>query len=845
MGLKDYRQKRDFSRTSEPQGKQHADEGGSLYIIQKHAATRLHYDLRLELGGVLKSWAVPKGPSLDPEEKRLAVQVEDHPLSYGAFEGTIPKGAYGGGTVMLWDRGTWAPEDDPAKGLAKGKLAFRLQGKKLRGSWALVQMKSKDGKPTKNWLLIKHKDAESVSEKTFSIVVQQPLSVATSRSLAEIAAEKDPVDIPPAANRTTDPSQLIKARKAPLPKTIKPQLATLVDEPPAGDEWLHEIKLDGYRIMAEIRNGRVILRTRTGKDWTGKFPALAEALQSFPVKQAILDGEIVVLRPDGTTDFQALQEFLQGDRTGNPVYYLFDLLYCDGYDLTRTSLLERKNLLQSLLAQMAPRETIRFCDHIKSGGGKVYRNACLLSAEGIVSKLAGAGYEQKRSRNWLKTKCLLRQEMVIGGWTDPGGSRIGFGALLLGYYEDGDLIYAGKVGTGFNRKILRELSSMLDGRGRHDSPFRNPPSGADARGSHWVKPELVAEVEFREWTRENILRQASFKGLREDKSPGKIVREAPAGSGKVSGKKGHTPSSGRKPSASERRVAGIRLTHPDKVLYPGQNISKLALARFYEDIADFILPHVIHRPLSLLRCPDGRNGECFYQKHLRESLPDALRAIPVTEKDGSADYVIIDDLRGLISLVQLGVLEIHPWGSSETNLEKPDIITFDLDPGPDVAWPEIVDGAKFLRHRLEELGLESFVKTSGGKGVHVVIPILRRTGWKEAKAFAEAVARELARLRPDRFTAEIKKAKRQGRIFIDYLRNDRGATTVAAYSTRALAGAPVSTPIRWDELDRSMAPDRYRIDNLPKRLAALKSDPWTDFLKIRQGITKSMLKEVK
>ncbi|MHB8791075.1 MAG: DNA ligase D [Desulfobulbaceae bacterium] len=843
MGIKEYQRKRDFSRTTEPRGQGVAAGGGNLFVVQKHAATRLHYDLRLEMDGVLKSWAVPKGPSLDPAEKRLAVQVEDHPLEYGAFEGNIPQNEYGGGTVMLWDRGTWEPEGNPAKEFPEGKLAFRLHGEKLRGSWALVQMRSRDGKPSKNWLLIKHKDGEAVGENKYSIVDERPRSVITQRTLAEIAAGKEGSAPPPDAGPEPDPSRLTNSRKGPLPEIIQPQLATLVTEPPAGEAWLHEIKLDGYRILAKVRGGRVTLLSRRGKDWTGKFPAVADALQALPVKQAVLDGEVVVLRPDGTSDFQALQDILQGVRTGKLVYYLFDLIHCNGFDLTRTPLLERKSLLRSLLARMLPaREIIRYSDHITSGGGEVYRQACLLAAEGIVSKQAAGGYEQKRSRNWLKTKCLHRQEMVIGGWTEPGGSRQGFGALLLGYYENKNLVYGGRVGTGFKQDTLRQLSTMLRKLEQHDPPFFNPPSGADGRGVHWVRPELVAEVEFREWTRENVLRQASFKGLRADKAPREIVRESPAGDdagAKLSGRAEPQPSLRRKRSG-DAVVAGVRLSHPDKILYPEQHISKQALAEFYAAIGDFILPHIIRRPLSLLRCPEGREGKCFYQKHLRESLPDTLRTIPVPEKDGSTEYIVIDNIRGLISLVQMGVLEIHPWGSSEANLEKPDILTFDLDPGPDVGWPEVIAGARLLRQRLQELDLESFVKTSGGKGLHLVVPIRHRTGWQEAKAFAGAVARDLVRLHPKRFTAEMKKAKRQGRIFIDYLRNDRGATTVAAYSTRARAGAPVSTPIRWDELNRTMTPDRFRLDNLPKRLAALKNDPWPDYFTIRQGIPRAM-----
>lgn len=839
MSLKEYRRKRDFSKTAEPRGQRKAAVSGNLYIVHKHAATRLHYDLRLELDGVLKSWAVPRGPSLDPAEKRLAVQVEDHPLEYGSFEGTIPKHEYGGGAVMLWDRGTWEPEGDPAEGLAAGKLSFRLHGEKLHGSWALVRMKGRESEPSKNWLLIKHQDEEAAAENRYAIVEELPLSVLTHRTLEEIAAGKAEADLQPPPGPEPDPGRLPGARKGPLPGSVKPQLATLVDEPPAGDGWLHEIKLDGYRIIATIHDGGVALLSRRGRDWTGKFSEVAEALLNLPVRQAVLDGEIVALRPDGTTDFQALQEIIRSGRGKAAVYYLFDLLYCNGYDLGGTPLTERKNLLRALLTRMRPvRENIRFSDHLESGGREVYRHACLLAAEGIVSKLAVAPYEQKRSRNWLKTKCLHRQEMVVGGWTEPGGSRPGFGALLLGYYEGDDLVYAGRVGTGFDRADLRRLNGRLLQLGQDEPPFRNPPSGTEAREVRWVRPELVVEVAFREWTRENILRQAAFKGVREDKAAGEVVKEVVWGGGGVKEETEAFVRARRQPGRAF--VAGVQLSNPDKILYPEQNISKLALAEFYAAIADFILPHVIHRPLTLLRCPDGRQEGCFYQKHLGESLPAALRTIPIVEKEGTRDYVVIDDVRGLVSLVQMGVLEIHPWGSRENDLEKSDLLTFDLDPGLEIGWPEVIAGARILRDRLEELGLKSFVKTSGGKGLHLAVPIRPRTAWQEAKDFARAVAGDLVRRRPDLFTAEMKKAKRQERIFIDYLRNDRGATTVAAYSTMARAGAPVSTPIRWDELNRTMTPDRYRVDNLPRRLAALKNDPWPDFFTIRQGVTRTM-----
>jgi bifunctional non-homologous end joining protein LigD len=839
MSLKEYQKKRNFSRSPEPRGQgASAPAGGGLYVIQKHAASRLHYDLRLEMDGVLKSWAVPKGPSLDPAEKRLAVQVEDHPLEYGAFEGTIPKGEYGGGTVMLWDRGSWEAEGDPDREFPRGKLSFQLHGEKLRGSWALAQMRDQDGQPSRNWLLIKHKDSEAMAEERYRVVEAKPLSVASHRTLDEIAAGAPAYLVTPEPE--PDPALLPMARPAPLPETLNAQLATLVAQPPVGDNWLHEIKFDGYRILATVANGRVTLRSRNGKEWTARFPTVVAALRRLP-GQAILDGEIVVLRPDGTSDFQALQEFLGAGRAATPVYYLFDLLYCNGYDLTAVPLLERKRLLKALLAGLAPPSAIlRYSDHLQGGGSAVYRQACGLAAEGIVSKRADAGYEQKRSRSWLKSKCRLRQEFVVGGWSDPTGSRSGFGALLLGYYQAGELIFAGRVGSGFTVSELGRLSARLRQMARDTSPFTSPPAAEARRGLHWVRPELVVEVEFREWTREQLLRQAAFIGLREDKAAGDIVREVPAaepGPAGITLSAGVPPATGTK--ATFALVAGVRVTHPGKILYPEQGVSKLDLANFYAAIGAFILPHISHRPLTLVRCPDGHQGECFYQKHLKEALPASLRTIPIREKSATTAYPVLDDLPGLIALVQLGVLEIHPWGSRESDLERPDLLTFDLDPGPGLAWLKVIEGAHLLRERLAELGLAAFVKTSGGKGLHLVVPIVPRADWDEAKGFARAVALDLVRSHPERFTAESKKLKRVGKIFIDYLRNGRGATTVAAYSTRARAGAPVSTPIGWEELDQNLTPDRYRIANLPQRLATLKDAPWADFFQTHQELKSS------
>ncbi|MEW6219874.1 MAG: DNA ligase D [Thermodesulfobacteriota bacterium] len=822
MDLATYRQKRDFSRTSEPAGLGQALPAGRRFVVHQHAARRLHYDLRLELDGVLKSWAVPKGPSLDPFARRLAVQVEDHPLEYGGFEGVIPKDQYGGGTVVLWDQGTWEPEADPREGLRQGKLSFWLHGEKLRGSYALVQMRSRDGSPTRNWLLIKHRDAAAVPGSGRRILDDKPASAASGRSLAEIAAAAGDAAAPSLAA-----SALPQARPAPQPAFLSPQLATLVSQPPTGDAWIHEIKLDGYRILAVIAEGRITLRSRHGKDWTGRFPAVVAALAAWPVSQAILDGEIVIIRPDGTSDFQALQEALRSGQAERIVYCLFDLPHCAGYDLAATPLLERKRLLASLIARLPPESgIIRASDHIQANGPEVFRQACDLGTEGLVSKEAASPYEPRRSRTWLKTTCRQRQELVVGGWSEPAGGGPGFGALLVGYFDQGELRYAGRVGTGFSRPARRQLGELLPAVEQPRTAFVNPPTGAAARGLHWTRPALVAEVAFRGWTRDQVLRLASFQGLRHDKPPEDVGRE--------------TPEPLRPPPVSSVVVAGIRVTHADKILYPEAGITKRDLAAFYAAIADRILPHVRHRPLTLVRCPDGWPGECFYQKHLGrpggEPLPAALRTVPIPDRQGTRAFVVIDDLAGLIALVQLGVLEIHPWGASAGDWDRPDRLVFDLDPGPGLAWQQVVAAARLLRRRLAELGLAAFVKTSGGKGLHLVVPLVPWGGWREVRAFARAVALQLARQRPDLFVATMSRAQRQGRIFIDYLRNSRGATAVAAYSPRARPGAPVSTPVRWEELGEALTPDRYRIDNLPRRLAALQSDPWPDFFALRQKV---------
>jgi bifunctional non-homologous end joining protein LigD len=839
MSLETYHRKRSFQRTDEPEGRVGPTEGGSLYVIQKHAARRLHYDLRLELDGVLKSWAVPKGPSLKPGEKRLAVHVEDHPVEYGSFEGTIPEGEYGAGTVMLWDRGSWLPEGDPHEGYAKGDLKFRLFGERLKGAWVLARMKGKAGEEDKNWLLIKKRDDAAISGSGQEPVETFDGSVASGRTMQQISSEDD--------NARIDPSALPGARRTDQPEFIHPQTATLANRPPAGENWLHEIKYDGYRILCELRGGRARLFSRNQKDWTDRFPHIAKAVTGLPIESAILDGEVAVVDEHGRTDFQAVQNILQGVRSGRLIYFLFDLPFCSGYDLSDAPLIERKELLKKVLS-LNPSEDLKNVDHIRGQGDRVFRSACRLGLEGIVSKLADSRYEKRRSKSWLKVKCSLRQEFVIGGFTAPGGSRTGFGALLLGYYNpQGDFIYAGKAGTGFTEQTLEILSNRLRELEAAKPPFINFPTGYEAKGVRWTRPELVAEVEFSAWTEDGMLRHPSFKGLREDKDPEDVVRERKADNGGPGAGDQELqaeaefprrsfvprlPSSGR----SSPHSFSTAISNPDRLLYPEIGVTKLALAEYYYDVADWMMPHLAGRPLTLVRCPEGLEGECFFQKHLGDSPSPALRSIEVIEKHAKTYYSVAHDIEGVIALVQMGALEIHVWGSREADLERPDMMIFDLDPAPEVEWSAMIDTARLMRERLSEQGLEAFVKTTGGKGLHVVVPLTPGADWETVKAFSKSFAESIVKEDPEKYIATMSKKKRSGKIFIDYLRNGRGATSIAAFSTRRRRSAPISTPLAWDELTADLRSDSYDIRNIRRRLSRLRDDPWAGYFSIRQEI---------
>jgi bifunctional non-homologous end joining protein LigD len=840
--LDEYHRKRDFKKTPEPRGDGRVRKGGFSFCIQKHAATRLHYDFRLELDGVLKSWAVPKGPSYDMADKRLAMRTEDHPLEYGGFEGIIPAGEYGGGTVLLWDRGTWEPLEDPHAGLAKGVLKFRLQGEKLQGAWALIKIKSRDARDRdKTWLLIKERDASVRPAAKYDVTEARPESVVSGRELDAIAADQDRVwsskdgEQKPArkkavAERSTP---VPGARKAGLPRFVKPQLATLVDEAPEGDDWLHEMKFDGYRIEARRDAATVTLWTRNEKEWTKPFQAIADAVARLPCRQALIDGEAAVLMPDGTTSFNALQNALEGEGKGRIVYFVFDLLHLDGQDLTKLSLEDRKAALARLVQRAGPAaDPIRYSDHVEGSGQAFFKQACGMKLEGIVSKRRKDPYHSGRGRSWLKAKCNREQELIIAGFTEPEGRRKGLGALLLAVNDEGELRYAGKVGTGFTERSAEELRQKLDPLVVKAPPFAKRPTGL--KNAHWVKPRLVAQVQFTEWTPDGALRHPSFKGLREDKAAAEVVREveqAPEAEARPTPKA--TPASKARGKEVDA-IGGVRMTHPERVLYPASGLTKRDLAEFYVGIAEWILPHVAGRPTSLVRCPEGVAEKCFYQKHGAASAPSELRRVSIREKDKTGDYLIADDAAGLVALAQMSILEIHTWNSHADTLEEPDRVVFDLDPDEDLPWKRVVEGALLVRKTLEGLKLKSFVKTTGGKGLHVVVPLQRGPSWDEALTFTETVARWIAGAHPKQYVANMSKAQRVGRIYIDYLRNQRGATSVCAYSTRARENAPVSVPLHWDELD-GKRPD-FTVASVPARLHKLRQDPWKGYEASKQRL---------
>lgn len=826
MALKTYRTKRDFTKTAEPAGGKRAGKGKSLqFVVHKHDASHLHFDLRLEMNGVLKSWAVPKGPSLDPSAKRLAVEVEDHPIEYGGFEGTIPEGQYGGGTVQLWDRGRLEYEGDgaPSAALKKGDIKFTVNGAHMKGSWALVRMKRRGKESRNNWLLIKHRDAYAKTGKAADIAGIDE-SVKTGRRMSDIAGGKAPRKMKAAAARSAAKKAKPKSSSAKA-AFIAPQLATLAAHPPSVGEWVHEVKFDGYRTQVQVVNGVATCYSRKGLDWTHRFPEIAEACTGLD--DCILDGEVVALNARGETDFSALQAALSDEKTDKLIYYVFDLLAAGGEDLRALPLLERKAKLEELLADTPDR--IRYVSHFDKAGEAVLKSACRMAFEGVVSKKADAAYVSGRSASWLKTKCRGREEFVIGGYW-PGSTGRSVGAILVGLPQDQGkkvFVYKGRVGSGYNQAVTAELLKQFKPLKIKDSPFQGV-QPANLKGLIWLKPQLVAEVEYAGWTADGILRQASFKGLRDDKSASEVAQDR---AGELDGGKAKTARGKAAPAASDL----VKLTNPDKKLWPEDGVSKADLAAYFRAVGDDMLRFIAKRPISILRVPDGIHEQQIFQRHRMKGMSALIEDVNLSnEKKERRPYLMVNSLEGLQALAQLGTAEIHTWGATADDIEHPDHITIDLDPDSGVSFADLKRATLEVREHLESLGFAAYLKITGGKGLHVVVPLEPSAGWDEVKGFSKDFVDAIAAADPDRFVTVATKAKRTGKIFLDYLRNGRGATAIAPWSPRARPGAPISVPVGWPLLEKARTMPVFTLKNLAAARKA--SDPWRNFDKDRKPL---------
>jgi bifunctional non-homologous end joining protein LigD len=835
--LKTYRDKRNFDATPEPAAGGVPNEEARAFVIQKHWATRLHYDFRIELEGTMKSWAVPKGPSFDPTDKRMAMHVEDHPISYNEFEGTIPEGNYGAGKVIIWDKGVWIPLEDPHKGYRDGKLKFELRGHKMRGRWALVRMKGRGQGKQDPWLLIKEKDEFVRPATEYSVVDEMPDSVKTLADRPAQKASKAGGDPAPVAAVSGPPAG---ARQAALPQQLQPQLATLVDTPPKDTEnWIYEIKFDGYRMLTRAEGGRIQLVTRNGNDWTRKLPDLEQALKSMDLPDGWYDGEIIMPGDRVPADFQALQGAFDSARTANIVYYLFDLPYCAGHDLREVPLVERRAVLQRIV-ERKPHGKVRFSAVFDAPPEQVIASACRLGLEGVIAKRRNSAYVLRRSSDWVKLKCGLRQEFVIGGYTDPKGSRTGIGSLLLGVHDaKGQLQYAGNVGTGFNEKALRELKSRLDEVASETRPFAA--DNAIPRGAHWVKPELVCEVAFGEWTRDNKVRHSVFHGLRADKKASAIVREEPRHTAPVDkpAKAAASPAAKAATPPGVRLPPSLRVSHPERVVDTESGLTKIDIVRYYALVGPLMMVHLKGRPVALVRAPSGIGGEMFFQKRLERYKMAGVEQLDPAFYPGHQPMLEVTQPEGLLSAAQMNVIEFHTWNGVKSAIDKPDRMTFDLDPGEGVGWAEVREAAHLVHAFLQELGLPAFLKTSGGKGLHLVVPLKKQLDWDTVKDFSQAIVQHLSRTIPQRFVAKSGGSNRVGKIFIDYLRNGYGATTVCAWSARARPGMGISVPVRWEELDGLKGGAHWTVRSAHSRLDA-GNEPWADYEGARIGLSAAM-----
>ena len=826
--LAKYRHKRDFSRTPEPRGGEGTEVGDHTFVVQKHAASRLHYDFRLEMNGVLVSWALPKGPSFDPADKRIAVHVEDHPLSYGSFEGVIPPKQYGAGSVIVWDHGTWEPQGDPARSLAAGKILFNLHGQKLAGTWELVRI-AKPGDKQDLWILFKKRDAFARPKGEYDVLRALPDSV-ISRPLASVTSKKR------SKPGATTPDTMAGAVKVPLPDRLAPQLATPSAGIPAFGSWLYEIKFDGYRLMARIDGDRVKLVTRGGHDWAVKMPELVEAIRKLGLRSAWLDGEIVVMGANGLPSFNALQKAFDAKSGTSAIeYFLFDVPYLDGYDLRGVELTDRRALLRGLVDRKAV-DRVRFSADFQGAPGAILQSACQMGLEGVIAKREDSLYASRRSDAWLKLKCKLRQEFVVCGYTNRSDGSAEIGSLLLGVYSDaGQLESVGSVGTGWSAAEAAELKKKLAMLDVDTSPFEagvmKPGrwSRRAAGSERWVKPRLVAEVQFADMTPDGNIRHATYVALRTDKVAKDVRRETVQAQVGVPLQR-----------VDRATVTGVKITHGDRVIDPGTGLTKLDLVRYYESVAEAMLPHLAGRPCSLVRGPTGVEGQLFFQKHSDRTAIPGVRDMDAALWPGHDALLEVGSAQALASAAQMNVIEFHTWNSVGKKIDTPDRLVLDLDPGDGTPWAHVQEAAVLVHAFLLELGLASWLKTSGGNGLHVVVPITPKLDYETVKSFSGAVVQHLARVIPSRFVAKSGPANRIGKVFVDYLRNGRGATTAAAFSARARPGLGVSMPVAWDDLPTLKGGNHWTIASAREHLSFQRVDPWASYWTKRQTLTAAM-----